>query len=188
MLERWFKRPTIPENQTARAIEELQREVEELQEAALDTEEELENLKNKISNAFSIGSVIIRMDSADPADIFGGTWERLPEAFLLNASAGAGSTGGSNTITLSEQQLPQHRHDLSYQTLLQMVDISDVPAPVPFPSAGSDVYKFVSMGYLAGQLGEIRDDRGMRTLPTGDGAQIDITPTFVKIYAWRRIG
>lgn len=55
-----------------------------------------------------IGSFYISFDSASPASLFGGTWERVEDTFLLCAGStySAGSTGGEAAHTLSNSELP----------------------------------------------------------------------------------
>ena len=48
-----------------------------------------------------------------PAQLFGGTWERLKDVFLLAAgdTYEALTTGGEAEHTLTENEMPRHRHD-----------------------------------------------------------------------------
>ena len=50
-----------------------------------------------------VGSIYISENSTSPATLFGGTWERVKDRFLLAAgdTYSAGSTGGSATHTLT---------------------------------------------------------------------------------------
>ena len=47
-------------------------------------------------------------NSTSPASLFGGTWERIKDRFLLGSgdSYGAGTTGGSASVTLTGDNLP----------------------------------------------------------------------------------
>lgn len=51
------------------------------------------------ANLYPVGAVYMSFDSTDPADLFGGTWERIEGRFLLGASDGypVDSTGGSTS-------------------------------------------------------------------------------------------
>lgn len=60
-----------------------------------------------------IGSIYMSLDATSPADIFGGTWERLPEGRMLIGASGsypAGNVGGNATHTLTVDELPSHNH------------------------------------------------------------------------------
>ncbi len=56
----------------------------------------LEGILDKI---YPVGSVYMSISSTDPGDLFGGTWERIKDKFLLSAGDiySAGATGGSAT-------------------------------------------------------------------------------------------
>ena len=61
---------------------------------------------------YPIGAVYISVNITSPASMFGGTWEQLKDVFLLGAGITytAGSTGGEATHTLTESEMPKHRH------------------------------------------------------------------------------
>lgn len=52
-------------------------------------------------NAYPVGSIYMSTKSTSPASLFGGSWERIKDKFLLAAgsSYSAGATGGSATHT-----------------------------------------------------------------------------------------
>lgn len=58
---------------------------------------------------YPVGAVYISASAANPKALFGGTWTRIQGRFLLAADAGhpAGSTGGAEEVTLTEEQLPE---------------------------------------------------------------------------------
>lgn len=68
---------------------------------------------------YPIGSIYISVSSTDPGTIFGGTWEAFATGKTLvgvdaadtdfNAS---GKEGGSKTVTLTTDQIPEHNHAL----------------------------------------------------------------------------
>ena len=65
-------------------------------------------------DAWPVGSVYISVSSTSPATLFGGTWERIQDMFLLAAGSTytAGATGGAASVTLTAAQsgLPAHSH------------------------------------------------------------------------------
>ena len=67
-----------------------------------------------INNIYPIGSVYISVTSSNPSELFGGTWERIQDTFLLAAgnTYTAGSTGGAANITLTTNQIPSHNHSI----------------------------------------------------------------------------
>ena len=60
--------------------------------------------------AWPIGSIYITVSNTSPATLFGGTWERISERFLLGASSSypAGGTGGEFTHKLTQSELPNY--------------------------------------------------------------------------------
>ena len=63
---------------------------------------------------YPVGAVYISANSTSPASLFGGTWESIGGRFLLGADAtyAAGSTGGEATHTLTNDEMPAHRHTI----------------------------------------------------------------------------
>lgn len=59
--------------------------------------------------AHPIGSIYSSTAATSPADLFGGTWERIKGAFIWGIEDGeqAGITGGEATHTLTETELPE---------------------------------------------------------------------------------
>lgn len=57
---------------------------------------------------YHIGAIYMSTNSTSPASLFGGTWERIKDRFLLGSgdSYGAGATGGSASVTLTGNNLP----------------------------------------------------------------------------------
>ena len=71
-----------------------------------------------IDKVYPVGSIYMSVNNADPGTLFGGTWERIQGKFLLGASSGhtAGSTGGAESVTLTQAQLPAHAHSVPAHT------------------------------------------------------------------------
>ncbi len=63
---------------------------------------------------YPIGSIYMSVNSTSPASLFGGTWERIKDRFLLSAgdTYTAGNTGGEASVTLTINQIPYHHHNL----------------------------------------------------------------------------
>ena len=61
---------------------------------------------------YPVGSIYLSVNATNPAELFGGTWERIKDRFLLAAgdAYAAGSTGGEATHTLSAAEMPSHAH------------------------------------------------------------------------------
>lgn len=68
--------------------------------------------------AHPVGSLYWSSQSTDPATLFGGTWARVKDRFILAAgdTYSNGNTGGSATVTLQTTQIPSHNHGMNSHT------------------------------------------------------------------------
>ena len=66
-------------------------------------------LEELMLTLYPVGTVYISANSTSPASLFGGTWERLKDRFLLGAGDiyAAGDTGGEAAVKLTEANLPE---------------------------------------------------------------------------------
>lgn len=67
------------------------------------------NIFNKI---YPVGAIYMSATDVKPSVLFGGTWERIKDTFLLAAGDvyANGTTGGEATHTLTENEMPSHKH------------------------------------------------------------------------------
>ena len=65
---------------------------------------------------YPVGSIYLSVSGTDPQTLFGGTWARLEDVFLLAAGAkhAAGSTGGEESHILTEPEIAPHKHAMAY--------------------------------------------------------------------------
>lgn len=63
-------------------------------------------------SVYPVGAIYISTIETSPATLFGGTWQRINDTFLLAAGSAysAGSTGGAANVTLTSAQMPSHTH------------------------------------------------------------------------------
>lgn len=68
--------------------------------------------KNLLLDAHPVGSLYWSSNATDPTSLFGGSWERIKDKFILAAgdSYSRGSTGGEAVHTLSVSEMPSHTH------------------------------------------------------------------------------
>jgi hypothetical protein len=85
--------------------------------------------------------------SFNPATAWGGTWERIQDGRCLisnNGSHSVGSTGGSETVTLSLSQIPSHSHPHTHKhkhTRGTMNITGRVPTGARFESYAQGAFK-----------------------------------------------
>lgn len=65
-----------------------------------------------LDNVYPVGSIYMSVNSTNPKNLFGGTWEQIQGRFLfgMNSSYPAGSTGGEITHKLTNEEMPAHAH------------------------------------------------------------------------------
>lgn len=112
-----------------------------------------------------IGSIYTSTAETDPTTLFGGTWQRIKDVFLLAAgdTYTAGQTGGNATHTLTEQEIPTHKHATGgYATSV---------------GSGTNYYATVQAPavYGAGYTGE-----------AGGGQPHNNMPPYLTVYVWER--
>lgn len=62
---------------------------------------------------YPVGSIYMSANDVDPSTLFGGTWERIQDRFLLAKGSNfetLGATGGATTVSLTQSQMPRHNH------------------------------------------------------------------------------
>lgn len=109
----------------SKAIFEAIREGQE--KTAAETDDKLETamsdaIKAAVSQAVAeaklsahpVGSLYWSEDSTNPAELFGGTWERVKDKFILAAGDefSSGDSGGEAEVTLTVETMPNHSHVL----------------------------------------------------------------------------
>lgn len=92
------------------------------------TKQYVDNLRNTVDTLtekfasiidiiYPVGSIYMSVNAADPSNLFSGTaWEKLQGRFLLGSSSTytPGSTGGEATHALTVDEMPAHKHSISY--------------------------------------------------------------------------
>ena len=74
--------------------------------------------KTLLDVVYPVGAIYMSVSEISPATLFGGTWERIENRFLLAAGSSytAGNTGGEATHTLTANEIPSHTHALRANT------------------------------------------------------------------------
>ena len=128
-----------------------------------------------LNNVFKVGYVWVSYTSMSPASIIGGSWTAITGHFpYFNAGT---STGGSNTHTLTADQLADHRHSIGLDQDAYYAANAD---------SGYTVHKsgnFSDNGYStwawSGGLGDMSGTQA-------SGHEHNNMPAYQTLYAWRR--
>lgn len=124
---------------------------------------------------YPVGSVYISVSQVSPQGLFGGSWERLKDRFLLAAgdSYAAGSTGGAASVALSTEELPAHSHGyLDFWTTQAGTSVGRAAVAVN--------------GDGTGLAGSGVNDRG-KTANAGGGQAHENMPPYLAVYMWKRV-
>lgn len=131
---------------------------------------------------YPVGAIYISTDSTSPATLFGGTWERIQDKFLLAAGSiyGAGATGGSATHSLSGttnghaltiNEMPSHAHNITV-------------SGVKLDTGNAITVYEVGMESIGGSTDIIGGDSAhSHTFTTNAG---DTMPPYLAVYVWKR--
>lgn len=127
------------------------------------------------SMIYPVGSIYLSVLEVEPSTLFGGTWERLKDVFLLAAgdTYAAGSTGGEAAVALTEAQLASHSHiGIQYRGNSGPVSLN--------PGSGGYQLEWVAdTGY--GQ------ESDLATGTAGSGEAHNNMPPYLAVYAWKRV-
>lgn len=114
---------------------------------------------------YPVGSIYISVNNTNPGTMFGGTWERIQDTFLLASGStyGAGTTGGEATHTLTINEMPSHSHTLTGNS-----GTGGKAETVPYGSAttGTNMYAIKN---------------------AGGGQPHNNMPPYLAVYVWKRV-
>ena len=122
---------------------------------------------------YPVGALYISYSSTSPASLFGGTWTPITGRFpYFNAGI---STGGSNTHTLSTNEIPSHRHQLQLEKSARSATGFGLTSSTSF-------YDRV----IVSHDGAFQSYQESFTSYVGGGKAHNNMPAYQTFYAWRR--
>ena len=125
--------------------------------------------KTLLNYIYPVGSIYMSVNSTSPATLFGGTWERLKDRFLLGSgdTYSNGATGGAATHTLAVSEIPSHNHGYG------VYDASSTNS--------------MAVNHMAAYCGKVASTGwGSNTLYTGGGSAHNNMPPYLAVYMWKR--
>lgn len=117
--------------------------------------------------AYPVGAIYLSVTDANPAALFGGTWERIGGRFLLGADStyAAGSTGGEAKHTLTVDEMPRHNHEID--------NLNASGSATPFMTV------------------QAQDKKGfggnVQTMYAGGGKAHNNMPPYIAVFMWQRV-
>lgn len=137
-----------------------------------------------LSETHPIGSYYWSENPINPAVLFGGTWERIKDMFVLAAGDkyGCNTTGGEIAHKLVDKEMPQHAH-------MFRADVGEgdgVDFVVPTATGGTGVSSISTTGsaYAPGHWAT----RTWGTNICGGSVAHNNMPPYITAYCWKRIG
>ena len=127
--------------------------------------------------AYPVGAIYMSLVSTSPAELFGGTWERILQRFLFAAEDGAGyyggTIGGEATHTLTANEMPNHRHTTNGVAFLN---------PSQDSANAYTAMRSTNLSDLTPSGGELPT-----TSYVGGGQAHNNMPPYLAVYMWKRV-
>ena len=137
-----------------------------------------------INMVYPVGSIYLSVSDANPTVLFGGTWERIQNVFLLGASDyyPSGSTGGEFEHTLTVDEMPNHQHDIRNQ---EGVGDNGLCATIDGVTSGEDG---TSWCFWDKPVDKTNNRSGnFATTFVGGSQPHNNMPPYLAVYMWKRI-
>ena len=125
--------------------------------------------------AWPIGSIYMTVSNTSPASLFGGTWERISDRFLLGASGTypAGAAGGESGHTLTQSELPNYSLSVTNgSNVIRSKTGSSADAYVQTQSGGWGIPNWES--------------KTVTVASGGSGKAHNNMPPYLAVYMWKR--
>lgn len=126
-------------------------------------------LDSLLDHIYPVDSIYLSYSHTSPAELFGGTWTRIENRFLWGTTSGGtiGGTGGSQTHTLTVNEMPRHRHTVGSNALASNAPSHDTYFNSGYTNASANTW-WVATNY------------------EGGGAAHNNMPPYIQVSVWRR--
>ena len=151
-----------------------------------------------LKTVYPVGAIYMSVNSTDPGTLFGGTWARIQDTFLLAAGTTyvAAATGGSASHTLTIDELPAHTHgSKTLSGSIAIKNTADDALLIDWPSGiisrtknGSDeTILGVVKGTSSNKASILSVDASHEHTTVGSGESFSIMPPYLVVYVWKRV-
>lgn len=139
---------------------------------------------SQVLNAYPVGSIYMSVNSTNPGELFGGTWEQIQGRFLLGQGSGysAGTVGGEANHVLSVNEMPEH----NYQVHILAKGYSGWGSDGYADSEYSTTSWSNPPAYGGSHINTTHVLMG-RTGKDGDSQSHNNMPPYLVVYIWKRI-
>lgn len=138
--------------------------------------------KEYMEKIYPVGAIYLSVNDTNPSSLFGGTWERLKDRFLLGAgdAYAAGATGGEAIVKLTEDQMPMHNHIMT----VSLSDGWDKPMVYSGDGKGSESGRAINISSTVNKEG---NGYYTRCYSSGGDRPHNNMPPYLTVYMWKRI-
>jgi len=148
-------------------------------------------LPSIVDAIYPVGSIYMSVNSTDPAQLFGGTWEQIEDTFLLAAGQtyAAGATGGESSHALTKEELPTEH--MTFRRLYNAADGSVIDVMASSETDGSIGAADGTQGrpninfHAATISGLTTGQKAMQYTYGGNQAHNNMPP-YLAVYVWKR--
>lgn len=128
---------------------------------------------------YPVGAIYMSVNNISPALLFGGTWERIKDRFLLAAGDDytAGSTGGEAEHILTTDEIPAHAHN--FKSSNYGWESTAIPG-ASMTASGSNIGLSPYNAYNGSNNNIVMQN-------TGGGQAHNNMPPYLTVYMWKRI-
>lgn len=130
---------------------------------------------------YPVGAIYMSVDSTNPSEIFGGTWEEFGKGRVLvgvdtsqNEFNEVEKTGGTKTHKLSINEIPKHQHNLPYYKSSWTDKVTNQTNNAQYGVYGNTGIRYAQ-------------DNNEGTYTGGSQAHNNLQP-YITCYMWKRIG
>ncbi len=138
-----------------------------------------------LDQMYPVDSIYMSVSDTSPASLFGGTWERIKDRFLLAAgdTYTAGSTGGATTHkhstgghTLTTSEIPSHNHKVTNSTTSYASGSQPSWKCLSWSGTSHDYWEDVWSEHAGGGGSHSHGDTG----------ETNHMPPYLTVYVWKR--
>lgn len=160
-----------------------------------DIDTAVSKMHNLLEYVYPVGSIYMSVNSTNPETIFGGTWARITDCFLLASGNiyAPGTTGGEANHTLSVNEIPAHGHPVFvWDSAGTMGNAYYYNGTSQVTHSGARLYSSSASSWIAGGStanaagSGLGDPSGTTNISGGNGGAHNNMPPYLAVYVWQR--
>lgn len=149
-----------------------------------------EEMTNEIlQTVYPVGAIYLATTKTSPASLFGGTWERIQDTFLLASGStyAAGTTGGEAEHQLIADELPKIGGYIQFHNDQNGTNCAAAGSVSGYTKAMSPGYTNASKYRDGGVVTGGTKSYGRVEMKFGGNAAHNNMPPYLAVYIWKRV-